>query len=78
MAESRRQANLMGMRELVKPDGLGGFKVLVQEKGTGLAELPEQTVPAAEGLPLPLLGPEHAPLLKGRYPHLTWEPSEAR
>lgn len=78
MAESRRQANLMGMRELVKPDGLGGFKVLVQEKGTGLAELPEQTVPAAEDLPLPLLGPEHASLLEGRYPHLIWEPYEAQ
>ena len=33
MAESRRMANLMAMRELVKPDGLGGFKVLVQAKG---------------------------------------------
>ena len=26
-------ANLMAMRELVKPQGLGGFKVLVQAKG---------------------------------------------
>ena len=26
-------ANVMAMRELVKPDGLGGFKVLLQAKG---------------------------------------------
>jgi hypothetical protein len=77
MPESRRRANLMGMRDLVTPEGFGGFRVLVQEKGTGLAELPDTPGPAAEDLPLPLLRPEHMRLMEGRYPHLAWEPGDS-
>ena len=76
MPESRRMANLMAMRELVKPDGLGGFKVLVQAKGDVSTERLEETGPASEKLPLPLLTAEHARLLEGRYPHLAWQPDE--
>ena len=36
---SRRElsANTMAMLELVKPEGLGGFSVLIQERGSGVA-----------------------------------------
>ena len=71
MPESRRMANLMAMRELVKPDGLGGFKVLVQAKGDVAAERLDETGPTSEELPL--LTEEHARLLEGRYPHLAWQ-----
>ena len=76
MAESRRMANLMAVRELVKPDGLGGFKVLVQAKGDVSTERLDEAGPASEKLPLPLLTAEHARLLEGRYPHLAWQPDE--
>ena len=76
MPESRRMANLMAMRELVKPDGLGGFKVLVQAKGDVSAERLDEAAKASEKLPLPLLTAEHAKLLEGRYPHLAWEPDD--
>ena len=74
MAESRRMANLMAMRELVKPEGLGGFKVLVQSKGDVAAERLDEAGPIAEELPL--LTEEHARLLEGRYPHLAWQPDD--
>ena len=71
-------ANLMAMRELVKPEGLGGFKVLIQEKGTGVDDVsmlaPTQDV--VETLEPPLLSADHMPLLEGRYPHLAWQPEE--
>ena len=74
MSESRRMANLMAMRELVKPDGLGGFKVLVQAKGDVAVERLAEAGPAPEELPL--LTEEHARLLEGRYPHLAWVPDD--
>ena len=76
-------SNALGMRELVRLEGLGGFKVLVQEKGLGNADLGRVAplnAPAEEGkspaadLPTPMLRPEHAPLMEGRYPHAAWEP----
>jgi SAM-dependent MidA family methyltransferase len=83
LAQSQRDANSMAMRQLVRPDGLGDFKVLVQEKGTGITEL-GQLLPAratrdeadawAADLPIPLLGPEQIRLMEGRYPHLGWQP----
>lgn len=65
-------ANTMAMLELVKPEGLGGFSVLIQERGSGVANCSElmPTPEAALNLPIPLLGPEHTPLMEGRYPHL--------
>ncbi len=76
MSESRRMANLMAMRELVKPDGLGGFKVLLQAKGDVAVERLNEAGPASEELPLALLTEEHARLLEGRYPHVAWAPDE--
>ena len=80
MSQYERNANMMGLRELVKPDGLGDFKVLVQEKGTGVTaagELrpPDELLEKLElpKLELPLLTSRHMPLMEGRYPHTAWE-----
>lgn len=69
ISAQERQANVVGLRELVKPEGLGRFKVLVQEKGTGTSDL-DAAAPAepSNALPLPLLTPDHMPLVEGRYP----------
>ena len=74
--ERERQANRMGLLELVKPEGLGGFNVLVQEKNTGVDDI-DQIAPlpdSNESTDLPLLGPGHVNLMDARYPHLAWEP----
>ena len=73
LSHAVRDSNLMAMRELVKPDGLGAFKVLVQEKDTGVTE-PEQLLPAPSKLTTPLLRREHAALMAAKYPHLAFEP----
>ena len=68
-------ANRMAMLDLIRPGGLGEFKVLVQGKGTpdlplwGL-ESDEELERLLAKLPTPLLTPLHMPLLQGRYPHL--------
>lgn len=70
-----RDANAMALHELVKPEGLGGFKVLFQEKGTGVTGA-KRTFPVPgriDELPFPALSPEHVPLLEDRYPNTTWE-----
>ena len=81
LAQKEREANLMAMRDLVRPDGLGRFKVLVQEKGTGVQDL-EELLPViasaeedetwASRVRPPLLRAEHAQLMEERYPHLGW------
>ena len=76
MPEPGRMANVMAMRELVKPDGLGGFKVLLQAKGDVAVDRLEEGGPVSGELPLPLLTEEHARLLEGRYPHVAWEPDD--
>ena len=68
-----RDANLMAMRDLVNPDGLGAFKVLVQEKDTGVTE-PGQLLPTPAQLTAPSLRPEHVALMTAKYPHLAFEP----
>ena len=76
LSQRERDANRMGMLELVKPEGLGGFKVLVQERGTGIECLSEM-VPSGllDDTPeVPLLRDDHVSLMEGRYPHLAWEP----
>ena len=71
-------ANRMSMLDIVKPGGMGEFKVLAQGKGVGVPALwgfghsPElETV--LNGLPVPLLTSLHMPLMAGRYPHLAFE-----
>ena len=74
-----RDANMMAMRDIVRPGGLGDFGVLVQEKNTGIHSL-QQLLPSldAELPPPPLLDPAHTPLLEGSYPHATWQPPQTR
>ena len=54
-------ANIRAIRELARPDGLGKFRVLVQEKGTGIRES-AALIPSAAGLSdlrAPLLTDDH-------------------
>ena len=78
LAERERQANRVGMLELVKSPGLGDFKVLVQEKNTGVSDAAELSPgpSAIAAMEVPLLRPEHMKLMESRYPHLAWEPPE--
>ena len=67
------QAERVGMRELVKPGGLGDFKVMAMSKSVGQPELwgftgSREAKEMAANLPPPLLTPEHMDLLSGRYP----------
>lgn len=70
-------ANRMGMQELLKPEGLGNFKVMIQGKGIALDELwgfvpgnPHQDRLRNEFdvLHVPLLTDVHIPLMEGKYP----------
>ena len=67
-----KQANMMGMLELIRPEGLGSFKILIQEKHTGISGF-AQLLPIVETNVrdrLPILESHHIPLLQGKYPHL--------
>ena len=69
-----RSANLMAMRQLIKPSGLGGFKTLIQAKGVEASAADIAPTPALRGeLQAPLLSDRHMPLLAGRYPHAAWQ-----
>ena len=72
------QSSRMGLRELVKPGGLGDFRVMAQAKNITGGELwgfhPSRTPSEIAGrLPLPKPTPEHINLLRGRYPSATTE-----
>ena len=75
LSQRDRDANLMAMLELIKPDGLGAFRVLVQERETGIRDLDQlRSFPEVlDEVEVPLLTQRHMPLLEGRYPHLAWE-----
>ena len=73
LAQQQRDSNRMGMLQLIRPDGMGEFKVLVQ--GKNVPEIPLWGLdPSAKlaglvhRLPPPLLTDSHVPLLEGRYP----------
>ena len=79
LGQQERQANLMAMRDLLKPEGLGGFRVLLQAKeapraglaGLGQDESFSQRLRSRlESLPAPLLAGSHLDLMAARYPHL--------
>ena len=75
LPQRERDANRLAMMELVRPDGLGGFKVLIQEKDTGVASLDELR-PGEERvsrLAAPLLQEGRLRLMEARYPHLAWQ-----
>ena len=70
-------ANRMGMRELLQPEGLGNFKVMIQGRGVSGDDLwgftpgnPHQSQLQTEldALHVPLLTSTHTPLLEGKYP----------
>ncbi len=77
LPQREHHANQMAMLDLVRPEGLGSFLVMLQCKavsGVGAKDLAPE-VPARERLAagelsVPVLGPEHMPLLEGRYPGL--------
>ena len=69
----RAQSSRVGMRELVKPGGLGDFKVLAQGKSVGKPELwgfhaSGQATDLTERMPTPFPTSEHLDLLAGRFP----------
>ncbi len=74
MSQHERTANVMALRDLVKPAGLGGFKALIQEKGTGVAAYASLVPPESvrQALSSPILSSRHMPLMEGRYPHTSW------
>ena len=75
MSQHQRTANVMALRDLVKPSGLGGFKALIQEKGTDVAAYASLVPPESvrQALSSPMLSSRHMPLMEGRYPHTSWE-----
>ena len=78
MPQREVDANRMGMQELVRPGGMGDFKVLVQSKGVedpalwGLQES-DEAKSLMQGLPLPRLTRLNMPLLQARYPHAAFD-----
>ena len=74
-------ANRMGIRELIKEDGLGKFKVLTMSKGMSTGQLagflgqPQKiNMPPVKGIPL--LTDRHTSLLQGKYPHQDFDAEE--
>ncbi len=72
-------ANQMAMRELVRPDGMGDFKVLALGKGVpeiplhGFSEgnsLQQRLRAQRESLEAPLATGDHVRMLEAKYPHL--------
>ncbi len=68
-------ANRMAILELTRPNGFGGFGVLVHSTGAENGEpfgIDDVVISRArgglDGLPPVLLSPDHMPLLAGRYP----------
>ena len=86
IAQREREANSMAIRNLVSHDGLGQFKVLIQEKDTGIEDVRELLPITTTGkrkrwsrnLRPPLLRAEHSQLMKARYPHLNFPPESMR
>ena len=75
LSQAQRDANRIGMLDLVRPGGMGDFKMLVQQKAAPAEPLWCQTPDDGlerilHGLPTPLLSELHVPLLAAKYPHL--------
>ena len=67
------RANRAGMVDLARPGGLGDFRALALSKNVESPRLwgfeaGDAPGPRLEGLPTPLLTPQHLTLLEGRYP----------
>ena len=77
LEQPEAQANRMAMLDIIRPGGMGDFKVLAQGKGVGVPtmwgfEPSTELESTLKGLPVPLLTRDHTPLLEGRYPHLAF------
>jgi len=79
LPNQEHMANRYAMQELIREDGMGSFRVLLQSKGVCQSNLygtnPEnewkQDLKTGRLFPaVPLLDSEHTPLLEGKYPHL--------
>ncbi len=73
LSQRCHDANMMAMLQLIKSDGLGKFKVLIQEYNTGVSDT-KQLLPGTDLKNLgdvPLLSSEYMPLMEGKYVHLT-------
>ena len=73
LTQPQRDANRMGMLQLIRPGGMGDFKVLVQARDVPDARLwglqpSRELEELAQRLDPPLLTDRHVPLLQGRYP----------
>lgn len=68
LTDAERNANRMGMLDLVRPGGLGGFRVLLQRRGD-FPDDGELDCAPISALDPPLLSADHARLMAGRYPH---------
>ena len=82
MSQREYLSNRMGMLDLLRPEGLGGFRVLAQGVGVGSPSLQgfhpsDAWSRALEACmarwPLPLATAQHVPLLEGRYPHASFD-----
>ena len=76
LPSSKYNANMMGLGNLIDPEGLGGFKFCIQAKEveTGaLSGLGGEGLIFDDSLPVPLLSQRHVNLLEGKYPHMAWE-----
>ena len=69
LSDAERNANRMGMLELVRLGGLGDFRVLLQRRGEIPDDSDDQDSEPSVPLEPPLLRPDHARLMAGRYPH---------
>ena len=74
LAPGELQANRTGMLDLVRPGGVGDFKVMAQSKGVGRLGLwglaaSEEAAALVEKLPPPVLGENHLRLAQG-YPQI--------
>ena len=65
-------SNLVGLRQLLRDDGFGIFKVLIQYSGQesdSLGDiLPDEAT--SNGYPVPMLTDKHADYLSSKYPHI--------
>jgi len=76
LTTTQYNANLMALSNLIDPEALGGFKVLIQSKGVDAASPSGLGAPGRtfnHALPAPLPTRHHLDLLQGKYPHLAWE-----
>lgn len=70
------QANVMALRQLIDPSGLGNFKVLIQTKGINSFLIKDllTRIGTSDVKTPPILSHNHVPIMASKYPHNTWTP----